>query len=194
VSYTGVIVDSMSSATATTFASRHWAELVALRRKNLDLDRGLVRVVEAYNELSTGEMRLGPPKSAAGRRSVALPKLIPPSLDTHMAEHAQPGADGLVFVGPKGSPLRRSNFDKMVRWRDVVANAGIPGLRFHDLRHTGNTLVAPYASSRELMSRMGHSSARAAIIYQHATEESDRVIADALLVGHVPATDDCSGP
>ena len=47
------------------------------------------------------------------------------------------------------------------------------------------------------MSRMGHSSTRAAIIYQHAPEERDRVIADALdamLVGHVPATDDRSGP
>jgi integrase len=180
-----------------TFASLRWGELVALRRQHLDLDRGLVRVVAAYNELSTGEMRLGPPKSAAGRRSVALPKLILPSLVTHMGEYAQPGADGLVFVGPKGSALRRSNFDKMVRWRDVVANAGVPGLRFHDLRHTGNTLVAPYASTRELMSRMGHSSTRAAIIYQHATEERDRVIADALdamLVGHVPAAGDRPGP
>jgi len=58
-------------------------------------------------------------------------------------------------------------------------------------------LVAPYASTRELMSRMGHSSTRAAIIYQHATEERDRVIADALdtmLVGHVPAADDRNGP
>lgn len=180
-----------------TFASLRWGELVALRRRNLDLDRGLVRVVAAYNELSTGEMRLGPPKSAAGRRSVALPRLILPSLVSHLAEHAQPGADGLVFVGPKGGALRRSNFDKMVRWRDVVANAGIPGLRFHDLRHTGNTLAAPYASTRELMSRMGHSSTRAAIIYQHATEERDRVIADALdtmLVGHVPGETDPGSP
>jgi integrase len=87
--------------------------------------------------------------------------------------------------------------DEMVRWRDVVADAGIPGLRFHDLRPTGNTLAAPCGSTRELMSRMGHSSTRAAIIYEHAAEERDRVIADALdamLVGHVPATDDRNGP
>jgi len=87
-------------------------------------------------------------------------------------EHAQSGADGLVFVGAKGSPSRRGNFDKMVRWRDVVANAGMPGLRFHDLHHTGNTLVAPHASTRELMSRMGHSSTRAAIVYQHTQPRS----------------------
>jgi hypothetical protein len=52
------------------------------------------------------------------------------------------------------------------------------GLRFHDIRHTGNTLAAATgASTRELMARMGHSSARAALIYQHATLERDEAIA-----------------
>ena len=55
------------------------------------------------------------------------------------------------------------------------------GLRFHDLRHTGNTLAAATgASTKELMSRMGHSSSRAALIYQHATQDRDKVIADSL--------------
>jgi hypothetical protein len=52
---------------------------------------------------------------------------------------------------------------------------------FHDLRHTGNTLAASTgASLRELMAQMGHASTRAALIYQHPTDERDRVIADAL--------------
>ncbi|MFE2988522.1 tyrosine-type recombinase/integrase [Streptomyces sp. NPDC059262] len=43
-------------------------------------------------------------------------------------------------------------------------------LHFHDLRHTGNTLAsAAGASTRELMTRMGHTSSRAALIYQHMT-------------------------
>jgi integrase len=58
--------------------------------------------------------------------------------------------------------------------------AGIEGLRFHDLRHTANTLAAPGSSTKELMRRMGHASTRAAIMYQHATDERDRAIADAL--------------
>jgi integrase len=163
-----------------TFASLRWGELVALRRRHLDLEHGLVRVEAAYNELSTGELRLGPPKSAAGRRTVALPAAILDDLTRHLEEHAAPGPDGHVFVGPQGGPLRRSNFNKDVDWPGIVREVGLPGLRFHDLRHTGNTLAAPYASTRELMSRMGHSSTRAAIIYQHATAERDRVIAEAL--------------
>ena len=55
------------------------------------------------------------------------------------------------------------------------------GFHFHDLRHTGNNLAAASgASTRELMHRMGHGSVRAALIYQHATGERDREIADAL--------------
>jgi integrase len=55
------------------------------------------------------------------------------------------------------------------------------GLRFHDLRHTGNTIAAATgASTRELMARMGHASSRAALIYQHATRERDAAIAAAL--------------
>lgn len=55
------------------------------------------------------------------------------------------------------------------------------GFRFHDLRHTGNTLAAASgASTKELMARMGHASPRAALIYQHATRERDDVIARAL--------------
>jgi integrase len=54
-------------------------------------------------------------------------------------------------------------------------------LHFHDLRHTGNTLAASTgASTKELMSRMGQSSSRAALIYQHATQDRDAVIADSL--------------
>jgi hypothetical protein len=41
-------------------------------------------------------------------------------------------------------------------------------------------LAAPGASLGDLKARMGHDSARAAMIYQHATAEADRMIADAL--------------
>lgn len=57
----------------------------------------------------------------------------------------------------------------------------MPGLHFHDLRHTGNTLAATSGvSTRDLMARMGHDSINAAIIYQHATREADRTIASSL--------------
>src|ERR1019366_934969 len=85
-----------------------------------------------------------------------------------------------MFNGPEGGPLRRSNFNRRV-WLPACAKSGLQGLRFHDLRHTGNTLAAATgASTKELMARMGHSSSRAALIYQHATLERDRALADGL--------------
>jgi integrase len=77
--------------------------------------------------------------------------------------------------------LRRSNFNRVAGWPGAVKALGVHGLHFHDLRHTGNTLAASTgASLRDLMDRMGHDSMRAALIYQHATKDADRRIADAL--------------
>jgi hypothetical protein len=45
---------------------------------------------------------------------------------------------------------------------------------------TGTTLAAEGASLRELMARMGHNSARAALIYQHATKDRERAIGAAI--------------
>jgi hypothetical protein len=54
-------------------------------------------------------------------------------------------------------------------------------VRFHDLRHLSATLAATTgATTRELMARMGHSSPRAALIYQHATQDRDQLVAEAL--------------
>jgi integrase len=66
-------------------------------------------------------------------------------------------------------------------WLPAVAKAGLAGVHFHDLRHTGNTLTADAgASLRGLMDRMGHSSTRAALIYQHSSSERQRKLADAV--------------
>ena len=54
-------------------------------------------------------------------------------------------------------------------------------LHLHDLRHTGSTWSAQSgATLRELMSRIGHSSTRAAMIYLHGSDERQRAIADAI--------------
>gem|GEM_PF-1352972 len=77
--------------------------------------------------------------------------------------------------------LRRSNFRTGTRWGETCKALGVPGLHLHDLRHTGNTLAAQTGTSlRDLMTRMGHESPRAALIYQHASSGADRPIADAL--------------
>jgi integrase len=81
--------------------------------------------------------------------------VIVPDLRKHLARHGQPEADGLVFTSPDGRQLRQSNFRRRV-WAPALADVGLRGVRFHDLRHTGDTLTAGAgANLRELMERMG---------------------------------------
>jgi integrase len=146
------------------------------RRRRRRLDGCAVRIVISTPETDDGRLIDDDPKSQAGRRRVAFPKEIAPELRWHLERFAQPGDDGLVFIGPKGGRLRRSTFQRT--WTKARTDVGLPDLHFHDLRHTGNTMAAGQgASLRELMERMGHTSARAALIYQHATQQRDEAIA-----------------
>ena len=99
----------------------------------------------------------------------------------HLAAEVDDSPDALVFATESGRPIWRGNLNKLIDWKAAVARIGQPHLHFHDLRHTGNTLAARTgASTRDLMARMGHDSSQAALIYQHATAEADRAIAQAL--------------
>ncbi|MCW2539643.1 MAG: site-specific integrase [Frankiales bacterium] len=165
-----------------TFGSLRWGEITALRCSDVDLATGVLFVHAAWVERSTGAMELGPPKSPASIRAIALPLPVVDMLRQHLAAFVEDGPDPLIFTGPSGRPLRRSNFNKAVNWATAVASIGVPHLHLHDLRHTGNTLAAgtPGTSTRDLMERMGHETMTAALIYQHATRKADRRIAEAL--------------
>ncbi len=96
----------------------------------------------------------------------------------HLKLYVPDNPAAFAFTGPTGTAIWRDNFNKLVSWRTAVARIGQPELHFHDLRHTGNVLASQTgASLRDLMTRMGHDSPRAALIYQHASQEADRAIA-----------------
>jgi integrase len=171
-----------------------WGELAALRRCDLDLAAGVVRVPRKVAQVRGG-LAFGPPKSEAGNRTVALPAAAVSVLRPHVLQYVAADQEALLFTGGKAGILRTSNFRRAVHWPESIKQAGLPaGFHFHDLRHTGNHLAAASgASTRELMHRMGHSSMRAALIYQHATSERDREIAagiDARISRRTAATPD----
>ena len=135
-------------------------------------------VARQLNERDGGGFAFGPPKSEAGQRMVAIPELITPDLAAHIATHARPGDNGLVFTSPGGGPLRPTNFRRRF-WVPALAAAGLPSMHFHDLRHTGN-MLAEVSDLRERMERMGHSTTRAATVYLHGGTERQQAIADEL--------------
>ncbi|WP_326797285.1 site-specific integrase [Streptomyces sp. NBC_01808] len=162
------------------FASLRPEELAELRRHDVDLERGVLRIRRAAPELTTGRRAPGDPKSRAGKRDVVVPTFLLLDLRRHLEWFAEDADDGLLFVGEKGAPFRRSTFGR--RWRKARTTAGLPDrFRFYDLRHTGNTLAADTgAKLKDLMVRAGQSSTRAQLIYQHSTERHQRKIADSI--------------
>lgn len=161
-------------------------ELCALRRSDIDLLHSRVTVKRNMQQLRNGQLILKEPKTSAGQRTIAIPSHVVPSIESHLAKFTSPDPDALVFIGEKGGPLRPHVLQK--HWAKARLSIGRPELHLHDLRHTGNTWAAATgASTRELMARMGHSSPDAALRYQHATADRDRVIADALAALVKPA-------
>jgi integrase len=93
--------------------------------------------------------------------------------------HVGVGGPDRVFIGRDGEPMRggaiRQAFNRARR------KVGMPGFRFHDLRHTGQTLAASAgATTKDLMRRLGHASPVAANRYLHTVDGRDTQIAEAL--------------
>ncbi|MFE3553947.1 tyrosine-type recombinase/integrase [Streptomyces sp. NPDC059193] len=178
------------------FASMRPEELAELRRGDIDLDTGSVRVRRAAPELNTGRRVIGDPKSRAGKREIMLPGFVLLDVRRHLEWFAKDGTDGLVFVGERGAALRGTTFGR--KWRKARDAVGMSKeFRFYDLRHTGNTLAADTgAKLKDLMVRAGQSSERAQLIYQHSTKEHQRKLAgdiDATVRSQLASADRGSG-
>jgi integrase len=154
-------------------------ELLALRRADLDVLHRTVRIERGMHQLADGTLMVGPPKTEAGRRSVAIPPHLVPEVGAHLEQFVAVDADALVFTGEKGGPLRPHVLQKA--WVNAKSATKLDQFHLHDLRHAGNTWAATTgASTKELMARMGHANSAAALRYQHATADRDQAIALAL--------------
>jgi integrase len=173
-----------------------FGEAVALRRRDVDLDRGLVHVTRTATREGK-EKTTGAPKTAAGSRAVAMPRLVVDALRTHLAAQPVTGPEVLAFPGRDGTLLAHSSLYGLparvehrngrtyrkeafgfIRAREAIDR---PGLNWHDLRRTAATLGAQAgATVREMQNRLGHATPAMALYYQGATAERDRVVADRL--------------
>lgn len=161
------------------FSGLRRGELFGLRREHVDVEDGTVTVEVQRQQLSGGEHVIGPPKSDAGVRTVALPREVAHELADHLDAFVGPDPTAWVFTGAKGGPLREAVWQQ--EWARAREAAGLPDLHFHDLRHVAATLAAETgAGVKEIMYRIGHSSPQAALRYQHASQRRDRSIADGI--------------
>jgi len=149
-------------------------EVLALRRCNVDLDAGTVRVESQLVEVGAQQVETAP--KAASVRTVHLADPGIEVLREHLAARGPMMPTARLFVRPDGRDLRAHHVEGP--WQTARGRLGLDGVHFHDLRHAGLTLAAQSgATLAEVMRRAGHASSRAALIYQHAAASRDAEIA-----------------
>jgi integrase len=154
-------------------------EVLGLQRHDVDLLHGTIRIDRALVKPMDGPMVIGPPKTSAGSRSLAVPTNVLPALRHHLATYVAKDPEAWLFTNECGGPMNPTTLNRI--WQRARKKIGRTDLHYHDLRHSGLTWAAASgASIAELMRRGGHANPTAALRYQHATEDRDRAIAEAL--------------
>jgi integrase len=156
-------------------------EIVGLRWRDVDLDRaGLSVTATAQRSLRLG-MLVAEPKTARSRRRIALATAAVDALRRHKtaqaAERLQAAewAD-LDLVFPNGAGRHREIPRLLKDFRRLLAAAGLPRIRFHDLRHTAATLMLSRGVHPKVASEMlGHASVGITLdLYSHVSETMQR--------------------
>jgi integrase len=148
--------DRYSSLSMTAaYTGMRWGELAGLRVPDLDLRRRRLTVRRTLVEATRQPPRLGPPKSRASERSIALPNFVAETLTQHLETY--PPIDDMVWTTEQGDVLRRGSFGRI--WRKAVAKSVGPPCRIHDLRHTHAAwLIADGEHPKAIQTRLGHGS------------------------------------
>lgn len=162
-----------------TWCQLRRGEILGLQRRDFDELHGSLAISRTWTLKLNGEAVLGPPKTDAGIRDLVVPPNVLPAFREHLQHFTAPNPDAWLFPGEGGNPVMPRTLNWA--WSRARRAAGRPDLRFHDLRHTGLTWAgAEGATLAELMYRAGHKSPVAAMRYQQATKDRDRVLAEAL--------------
>jgi integrase len=122
-------------------------ELLGLRWENLDLETGTLQVRRTLTTTKGGP-RFTAPKTAKSRRSIKLTAGAVDALRRHHDRQFEESTRltglwqdyGLVFATTTGTPLNPSNLTSRF-FKPLLKRAGLPDVRFHDLRHTCATLL-----------------------------------------------------
>ena len=137
-------------------------EISALRWKNVDLDACALRVVQTARQIGT-KVDYKPVKNTKGR-PVALSPIMVYELRAHRARQTEEllrlgiksTGDSFVFAQPEGTPIKPGSITN--EWKRLVGKHALPGIRFHDLRHTHATaMLASGIHPKIAQERLGHS-------------------------------------
>lgn len=166
-------------------------EALGLKWEDVDLDRATLQVRNSLQRID-GKLQLVQPKTDQSRRAIDLPATIVTSLRKHRLRQLEerlssPEWDdswGLIFCTPNGRPLEKSGLTK--RFAKLLEKAGLPKMRFHDLRHScASLLLAQGLQAKAIQGILGHSTISMTMdVYAHlmpaAKKEAAEIMDDVL--------------
>lgn len=160
-------------------------ELLALKWEDVELDRGLVRIRHTLTR-EKGHFYLGEPKTKGSRRTVRLTQDVISSLNDHYRQQLEQKMKNrtsweehdFVFTTQTGNLLNPTNLRNR-SFRPLLEKAGLPPIRFHDLRHTTATLLLKQeVPPKHVSALLGHTTVAMTLnIYSHILPDmGDRVV------------------
>jgi integrase len=162
-------------------------ELLGLKWSDLDLDARRVRVSRQLQRSQDGLIFTDP--KAASRRTVDLPASTVEALKRHRKRQVEEtlkagGAyqdNDLVFAGDLGGPIGPEKVTQRA-FKPLLKRAGLPEMRFHDLRHTFATLLLARGVHPTYVQRaLGHASVKMTLDrYSHWMPSMGRATAEAI--------------
>ncbi len=168
------------------------SELLGLRWSALDLDAATMSIASRRTRIGYEMVQRAGTKTAAGARMVDLdPTTVDVLRDWRKAQDGEREAwgpayveTGHVFTAENGEPVHADHVAN--RFGRLVTGAGVPTIRFHDLRHTHATLLLKAGVPPHVVAqRLGHSSPALTLsIYSHVLprQQAEAAAAFAALV------------
>src|SRR5215203_3849867 len=164
-------------------------ELLGLKWEDVDLDHGILRVKRTLSGIKDGKPVFGTPKTAKGRRSVKLTAKAVEALEKHRERQIEERKQlvklwrdcDLVFPTRVGTPISRHNLVTR-SFKPLLVRAGLPDIRFHDLRHTCATLLLGRGVHPKMVQHlMGHASIQLTLDrYSHWIPSMGRATAEGM--------------
>ncbi|MCI0855162.1 MAG: site-specific integrase [Chloroflexi bacterium] len=163
-------------------------ETLGLTWEDIDLEGGTLSVRRTLQRIKRAWV-FSEPKTARSRRTIPLPEPVARALREHRSRQleerlrAGPAWEGetwgdLAFPDEIGRPL--SAFHVIRRFKALQELAGLPPMRYHDLRHGAASLMAAQGvPPRVAMELLGHSNIQTTLmIYTHVTQDDQREASD----------------
>ena len=163
----------VSSSCSPTWCQLRRGELLGLRRRDIDAAARGLTIERSRTFTSNGASLVKEPKSAAGRRTLAIPTNVLDAIQDHLERFTSPSPDAFVFTGRTGMALTAGVLQNgMGKELDLRSGGPISTSTISAIAEL-TFAAATGATTAELMHRAGHASANAALRYQHATKDRD---------------------